>query len=391
MSRRTQRILGLLALAASLFYLGRVAVRHAASLPAIDWTPGSLAAVAGAIGLYMVSLLAGALAWFLLLRGGGQDLGEAGRRPPALSPNPSPVRPSHTRPERERGATAQPQKPQRRVRSAHNSPSPVRGGREVDARERGSGGEGLRRASAPTVSSSPALRAVLVVCALGQAAKYVPGNVGQYLGRAVLARRYGVSLRDSAFTLLLETAGLILAAAACGALASGTSVAPGGRIALLAAAAVAAPCLFLIGVRWLAPWLRAKLPAAWREKLGSGPLPIPSAATLIACLALYVLSFCSGGGAVHLLARGLFAVPPGAWTLAVPAFALSWVAGFVTPGAPGGLGVREALLVAGTAPFYGPGPALSVALALRVVTVLGDGLAFLLGLAFKPLGHSNVG
>jgi len=310
MSRRTQRILGLLALAVSLFYLGRLAVHHAASLPPVAWTPASLAVVAGAIGLYMMSLLAGALAWFLLLRGAGEG---------------------------------------------------------------------------------PSLRAVLVVCALGQAAKYVPGNVGQYLGRAVLARRYGVSLRDSAFTFLLETAGLILAAAACGALASGTSVAPGGRIALLAAAAVAAPCLFLIGVRWLAPWLRHHLPAAWREKLGSGPLPIPSAATLIACLALYVLSFCSGGGAVHLLARGLFAVPPGAWTLAVPAFALSWVAGFVTPGAPGGLGVREALLVAVTAPLYGPGPALSVALALRVVTVLGDGLAFLAGLAFKPLEHSKVG
>jgi len=320
MSQRTQRILGLLALAASLFYLGRLAVHHAASLPAIDWTPASLAAVAGAIGLYMVSLLTGALAWFLLLR----------------------------------------------------SPSPVRGGREGDARDRGPGGEG------------PALRAVLVVCALGQAAKYVPGNVGQYVGRAVLARRYGVSLRDSGFTFLVETAGLILTAVACGALAGRTSVAPSGRIALLAAAAIVAPCLFLIGVRWLAPWLRTHLPAAWREKLGSGPLPVPSAATLIACLALYVLSFCSGGTAVHLLAHGLFAVPPGAWALAIPAFALSWVAGFVTPGAPGGLGVREAVLATVTAPLYGPGPALSVALALRVVTVLGDGLAFLLGLAFRP-------
>jgi hypothetical protein len=326
MSKRIQRILGLLALAASLFYLGRLAVRHAALLPPVAWTPASLAAAAGAIGLYMVSLLAGALAWFLLLR----------------------------------------------------SPSPVRGGREVAARERGPGGEGL------------SLRAVLVVCALGQAGKYVPGNVGQYLGRAVLARRHGVPLRDSAFTLLLETAGLILAAAACAALAGGQSSTPSGRIALLAGAAVATPCLLLIGARRLAPWLRAHLPAAWREKLGSGPLPVPSAATLIACLALYILSFCSGGGSVYLLARGLFAVPPGDWTLAIPAYALSWVAGFVTPGAPGGLGVREALLVAGTSPLYGPGPALSVALALRVVTVLGDGLAFLLGLAFKIPGSSEV-
>jgi hypothetical protein len=294
-----RRLLGLLALAASLFYLGWLAVHYAGSLPAVVWTPASLSAAAGAVGLYGLALLAGAVAWFLLLRGSG------GR---------------------------------------------------------------------------PALRSVLVVCALGQAGKYVPGNVGQYLGRAVLARRFGVSLRDSAFTLLLETAGLILAAAACAALAGGTSLTAGGQIALLAAVAVTLPFLLIPGLRLL----DRRLPAAWREKLGSGRLPIPSAATLAGCLALYAASFCCGGGAVHLLARGLFAAPPGPWTRAVPAFAFSWVAAFVTPGAPGGLGVREALLAGGTAPFYGPGTALATALALRVVSVLGDGLALLAGLAFRP-------
>jgi hypothetical protein len=310
LSQRTQRLLGLLALAASLVYLGRVAVHHAASLPPVTWTPASLAALAGATGLYMLALLAGAAAWFLLLRG-------------SLS-----------------------------------------------------GG------------GSPPLRAVLVVCALGQAAKYVPGNVGQYLGRAVLARRHGVSLRDSAFTLVLETAGLILAAAACAAFAAPAALTAGGQIALLATAAVAAPCLLILG----AHLLDRRLPASWRAKLGAGPLPVPSAATLAGCLALYAASFCCGGGAVHLLARGLFAAPPVAWTRAVPAFAVSWVAGFVTPGAPGGLGVREALLVGGTAPLYGPGTALSTALALRVVSVLGDGLAFLAGLAFRaPASSAGTG
>jgi glycosyltransferase 2 family protein len=297
-SRWTRRLLGLLALAASLFYLGRVAVRHAASLPSVAWTPASLAALAGATGLYLLALLAGALAWFLLLRA------------------------SH---------------------------------------------------------GSPPLRAVLVVCALGQAAKYVPGNVGQYLGRAVLARRHGVSLRDSAFTLVLETGGLILAAAACAAFAAPVTLTAGGRIALLASAAMAAPCLLILGARFL----DRHLPAAWRAKLGAGPLPVPSAATLAGCLALYAASFCCGGGAVHLLARGLFAAPPVSWTHAIPAFAFSWVAGFVTPGAPGGLGVREALLVGGTAPLYGPATALSTALALRGVSVLGDGLAFLAGLVLR--------
>ncbi|HEX3528545.1 MAG TPA: lysylphosphatidylglycerol synthase domain-containing protein [Thermoanaerobaculia bacterium] len=305
MSRRAQQILGLLALAASLLFLGRLAWLRTASLPPVAWTPAGLAAAAVAVGLSLVCVLAGALAWFLLLRSGGSAAGR------------------------------------------------------------------------------PSLRAVLAIFALAQAGKYIPGNVGQYFGRAVLARRQGVALRDSAFTLLVETAGLVLAAVACGALAGG-ALPGGGRLALMAVAAVAAPCLFLFGVRRLVPRLRNRLPTAWREKLGDGPLPVPSAAALTACLALYVLSFCSGGTALHLLARGLFAAPPGGWARTVPAFALAWVAGFVTPGAPGGLGVREALLVAGTAPVYGPGTALSAALALRAVTVLGDGLALLAGLAFRP-------
>ncbi|QSX36832.1 lysylphosphatidylglycerol synthase domain-containing protein [Shewanella sedimentimangrovi] len=61
-------------------------------------------------------------------------------------------------------------------------------------------------------------------------------------------------------------------------------------------------------------------------------------------------------------------------------FALAWVAGFVTPGAPAGLGIRETIMVTLLEPAYGPGAALSLALLLRLITSLGDALAFLAGL-----------
>jgi uncharacterized membrane protein YbhN (UPF0104 family) len=58
-------------------------------------------------------------------------------------------------------------------------------------------------------------------------------------------------------------------------------------------------------------------------------------------------------------------------------FALCWVAGFVVPGAPAGLGVREALFIRLFAPGIGEGVAACVAVAYRIITTLGDLLTFL--------------
>jgi hypothetical protein len=225
-----------------------------------------------------------------------------------------------------------------------------------------------------STGANASLRAVLAIWGPAQAGKYLPGNVGQYLGRAALARRHGITLHQTALTLVFETAGLILAAAICALLAGAESfpVAP-WEVALLVAAAVAAPFLLIHALeRWF--------PEALRRRLGTARLPRPSVAALGGCVALYSVGFACWGLSFELLARGLFGAGSNiSWARVIPAFALSWVAGFVTPGAPAGLGVREALLVGGTAPLYGPGTALSTALVLRLVTVVGDGLAFLAG------------
>jgi hypothetical protein len=54
--------------------------------------------------------------------------------------------------------------------------------------------------------------------------------------------------------------------------------------------------------------------------------------------------------------------------------ALAWVVGYVTPGAPGGLGLREAVLVLGLSPVVGDAEAMAVALAYRLVTIVADAL-----------------
>lgn len=60
----------------------------------------------------------------------------------------------------------------------------------------------------------------------------------------------------------------------------------------------------------------------------------------------------------------------------VGAFAVSWIAGFVVPGAPAGLGVRELVLTAWLGDALPATTVVVLVLALRVATTIGDAINF---------------
>ena len=90
------------------------------------------------------------------------------------------------------------------------------------------------------------------------------------------------------------------------------------------------------------------------------------------------------GLALDLLAHNVFAANESQILLLTGAYAAAWVLGFIMPGAPGGLGVREAVLLAAFDPIYGSGVAVGLTLSPRLVTTLGDAALFLGGLAMRP-------
>jgi glycosyltransferase 2 family protein len=53
-------------------------------------------------------------------------------------------------------------------------------------------------------------------------------------------------------------------------------------------------------------------------------------------------------------------------------FSIAWVAGFIIPGAPGGIGVREAVIIFFITPIIGEAQSIAIAIALRFVTLFGD-------------------
>jgi hypothetical protein len=206
------------------------------------------------------------------------------------------------------------------------------------------------------------------VCGRSQLAKYLPGNALHLVQQVVLSRSDRVGTSGAALVTVVDTLAVAAAAALVGAPALDRALAllaasVGTRGTVLVAAAVVAAGAVLLAAR-----LRA-LP---------GPLlGVLRPRRVAAAVLLDVVPFLSAGLAVWLLLHGVW---PGAaalaWHEVVPGFALAFLLGYVTPGSPGGIGVREAVLYGLYAPALGGSLAAGLFVLARLVFVLGDAATF---------------
>jgi uncharacterized membrane protein YbhN (UPF0104 family) len=213
---------------------------------------------------------------------------------------------------------------------------------------------------------------LLAIYARTQVFKYLPSNVLHMVGRYVQARSSGVSHLALGVAQVAE---LVLLAAS-GALVAATLALP-----LLIDQAerngLGAWVLPVIGGGALA--LAIATPLALRHfSAGSAP---PRRLALKGALAvvLYVAFMLGSGSIAWALAVSLGDVGTDAGRI-IGVTAAAWLVGFLVPGAPGGLGVRDAVLIAGLAAAGAP-DATAIALGHRLVTVLGDAAFALAGVA----------
>jgi len=220
--------------------------------------------------------------------------------------------------------------------------------------------------------SRPPVRPLFAVFAATQFAKYLPGNIGHFVGRHVMLRRYGMghaallggTLADAAFQLcaaLVWVAGNV------------TVLVPALRIDITPWEVLlleATGLLLLIG-------LLRRLRAGG-SKL-SERLSLHQPAWLLASLPMHLVLFGFMAVALMLSAHVLPIDAKGIWLLPGAA-ATSWVAGFLVIGAPAGLGVREAVFIALLHGHLPEADILLLAAAFRITTFSGDILLLLFGL-----------
>jgi len=231
--------------------------------------------------------------------------------------------------------------------------------------------------AAGSATPTSGLRAAWFVSQLG---RYMPGKVWLFAGRAGYLRAQGMSmLRAGAlpFLELAYTAAGAGVAAAVPTIVSGDFAFGGG--ALRGTVIAAGACM--VAVPLLSPMLRL----LYRLRVHGDPsgLPLPTTPGMLRTVALFAGLWMIRGTALYLWLTG-FGLETAGLGACVAAAPLSWLAGYIAFMVPGGIGVREAAVVALAAPSGQTGPALAIVAGERIVLGILE-----LGLAALSAGRSG--
>jgi hypothetical protein len=260
--------------------------------------------------------------------------------------------------------------------------------------------EDILKASPTPIPALPAYRAYLV----SHLGKYVPGKAMVVVMRAGMSAAHGARGSTAAIATFYET--LVMMAA--GGLIAALGFALGGpsptmTVTLPAIGRLSLPFYHLSGLFALGlglAFLVVVLPPCFRRLALVVSLPLPGVgpeALPRFSPGLLARGLCRGGESwiflglsQILVVRGL--VPAGRFDflselpVVVASVALATMAGFVVAVLPGGLGVREGVLMVALGPVFGHDLAVVAALALRLVWVAAELLAaaVLAGPWFRP-------
>ena len=197
--------------------------------------------------------------------------------------------------------------------------------------------------------------------------KFLPGNVGHFVGRQLVAKRFGLSQSMVATGTLMEvfcqiSAALLICVWIDWQIASAFWM----RLALglCIVGLVLAPSLLLkVGafLRW--EWIdKVERKSLWTTVAVSSFIDMLffMATGLIVVVLVYYIAPDHTMGVMSLIA----------------VYTVAWLLGTITPGAPAGLGVREAIFLTMLEPVLGGESALAVSIAFRIVCTLGDAFFF---------------
>ena len=222
-------------------------------------------------------------------------------------------------------------------------------------------------------SHSISRRTLRAIYARSQIAKYIPGNVMQIAGRHFMINRLGVAHKPLAVASLTEIIGLVSASCTFSLIGAvlfglwGEYINPQQLYAGLAFVALLLLLLPLIRKGCL-----KYIPAS--HSLLSNPR---LQWAFFRAYLEYLLFFAMAGA----ILVGLVLQVHGELTLdniaaIIAAFAISWFAGFITPGAPSGIGIRETILIVSLDKILLGSSGVLIAILFRLITVGGDVLFF---------------
>lgn len=222
--------------------------------------------------------------------------------------------------------------------------------------------------------------------------KYIPGNIFHFVGRHMLSRQF----KCSHFALICALGYEIMLLAGV----AGIIALPGVFLLTLSQETTwmyAIPIiglafifLFLISLEYYSPALLEKHVSFLLKHLGhdqtllAGKRLIPIRELWKVILAYWFYFNLNAVVFIALIYAFQSHITQQDIFLLLSGYAFAWLVGFVVPGAPAGLGLREVVLLAVVAPVWGEPLGLLVIGLFRLMTVAGDVLYFLFSFLIAP-------
>lgn len=216
--------------------------------------------------------------------------------------------------------------------------------------------------------SKISLKKSFLYIGISQIGKYLPGNFGHFLGRGLMAKEH-MPTKDIFTSFAIESITVATATLCMGMLYF--MYFDIGELIDLGAATLILAILAPVSI-----YIYLKL----RQRFSLINIAIT---TLAKMFFLYILISIMAGIGVYLIASLYSNIPELSFIQYTSGFSLSFLVGFLMPGVPGGIGVREFVFVALFSSFIGPQTAIEIILIVRFVAILTDSLLFAISYFFR--------
>lgn len=217
-----------------------------------------------------------------------------------------------------------------------------------------------------SLSGSKSCIGLVLLYAYTQIAKYIPGNIFHFLGRQIASEKFNIKNTIIAKSTFIEI--VFLAINGC----------------LLSILAAPIYFHFLSPIYYLFAWLAIATIYLIFIKLRFNSHLFSS--SVLQLLYLFLNAFVYFSFFIFLDETPLTLLN---FFFIIGAFVLSWLVGYVTPGAPGGLGVREAVLLLIFSNTIQQNDLLLVVVFGRLSNITSDVVIFLISCLFQKKYHEN--
>lgn len=211
----------------------------------------------------------------------------------------------------------------------------------------------------------------LKIIATTQINKYLPGNIGHFIGRYYMSKKY-ISKLDFTYTLLIENIIFVIASCIIGSI----------YIYFFDISKLLKEINFIYVLMSLsALFLLALLFIVFLKKnIGFINLNFK---IILKLIILFCIISTFGGLSIYIIFNVINTSSNINLLLCISAFSLSFLIGFIVPGAPGGIGIREYTFTLLFSPFVEAVYAMETIIIFRIISVCTDLALYIIGKNIK--------